>query len=171
MMETPACTHRQAMARSRNLRLRLLAGLHRNRIDRQLADGEDPFASEDRALRARQLTDLSKRHRLAQSLRRVVARAESRGAALLGAPVPVCREAVLPWREALLGLADRLERPEPVSACGVARAVILIEDGAGPLFDLGPEHSIEESVWWVADGLTVRPANTATPRPSGTPRA
>ena len=29
------------------------------------------------------------------------------------AAVPLCRRAVLPWRESLLGLAERLERPDP----------------------------------------------------------
>jgi hypothetical protein len=60
---------------------------------------------------------------------------------------------VLPWREALLGLAERLERPEPVNPCGVARALIVLRDGGGPLYVPEAARSVGESVWWIADGL------------------
>ena len=36
---------------------------------------------------------------------------------------------------------------------GVARALLLLTDGAGPLYSAGAERSLSEAVWWVADGL------------------
>lgn len=59
----------------------------------------------------------------------------------------------MPWREGLLGLADRLEQPVPVNPCGVARTLVLLSDGAGPLYNPAPERSIGEAIWWVVDGL------------------
>jgi hypothetical protein len=60
---------------------------------------------------------------------------------------------VLAWRQGLLGLAERLERPEPVNPCGVARALLLLTDGIGPLYDSGAARSIADAVWWIANGL------------------
>jgi hypothetical protein len=53
----------------------------------------------------------------------------------------------------LLGLADRLERQAPVNPCGVARTVVLLTDGDGPLYVPTPERSMADAIWWVADGL------------------
>ena len=56
-------------------------------------------------------------------------------------------------REALLGLAERLEQPVPTNPCGVARALVLLTNGAGPLQTRASERPIDEVIWWVADGL------------------
>ncbi len=73
------------------------------------------------------------------------------------------RPRVGPWRDALIGLAERLEQPAAVSVCGIARARQLLTDGTGPLYSPVSGSSLGEAVWWVADGmelddLTVRPA-------------
>jgi hypothetical protein len=136
----------QCPARGARLRLR------RGRLDRELAEGRAPEACGDRALRAGQLTEAVTRCRVARSLRGVVAKAK-RAPGGLGSAVPVCRSTVLAWREGLLGLADRLEQPGALSACGVARALDLLTDGTGPPYNPAPEHPIEELIWWVADGL------------------
>ena len=52
------------------------------------------------------------RRRLARSLRARVKDAEGSAAIRMSAAVPLCRRAVQPWRESLLGLAERLERPD-----------------------------------------------------------
>jgi hypothetical protein len=93
------------------------------------------------------------RRRLARSLRGAVAAADSPRAALLGSAVPVCREAVVSCREGLLGLADRLEAPAAINPCGVARTVVLLSDATGPLYNPAPERSLNDIVWWIADGL------------------
>ena len=135
---------------------RLRARLRRTRLDRELAEGRAPEVCEDHALRARQLTDPVARGRVACSLRGVVAKAE-RAPGGLGSAAPVCRGAVLAWREGLLGLADRLEQPGLVNACGVARALVLVTDGTGPLYNPAAERSLGELVWWVADGFAPCP--------------
>lgn len=89
-------------------------------------------------------------------MRRLVVDADAPRAAPSSA-APVCRTAVLPWREGLLGLADRLEQTDPVSPCGVARVLALLTDGAGPFYSPAPERSIGEALWWVADGLQLCP--------------
>lgn len=133
-------------------RLRLRVLRHRSRLDRELADGRAADVSVDRALRAQQLVDSRTRRGFARSLRRLVAAAE-RPPALIGSAVPVRRDAIQPWREGLLGLADRLERSGPINPCGVARVVALVTDGAGPFYNAGSERSIADAVWWAADGM------------------
>jgi hypothetical protein len=85
-------------------------------------------------------------------LRRVVAKAEDPRVAL-SSTVPVLRQAVLPCSEALLGLAERLEQPGPINPCGVARALLLLTDGTGPLYSRRPERPMGETIWWIIDGL------------------
>jgi hypothetical protein len=131
--------------------------LRRWRLDRELADGCAFEGSEDRALRARQLVDPVTCRQLARSLRRALAAADDPHLALRSPSVPASREALTSWREALLGLVDRLERPGPINPCGVARIRVLLTDGLGPLYNPDAEHSIAEAVWWVADGLQLCP--------------
>ena len=121
------------------LRLRLRVQLHKGRLDQQVAEGlgPDPVEAEDLALRARQLAGMRVRRRLARSLRARVKDAERLPAPRLSAAVPLSRRVVLSWREGLLGLAERLERPEPVNPCGVARVVVLLTDAMGPLYEPG----------------------------------
>jgi hypothetical protein len=132
---------------------RLRVHLHRGRLDRQLADGLAPEAFHDRALRATQLAGMPTRRQIARSLRRLVEHAEMPPGALLGSAVPVCRRSVLAWREALLGLAERLEQPVRLDPRGVARALVLLTDGGGPFYDARAQRSMSEAVWWIADGL------------------
>ena len=131
--------------------------LRRWRLDRELADGADGEISRELSLRGRQLADPRSARVLARSLRQVVAKAESRRAAQFGAGVPVARDAVTAWREALLGLAERLEEPALASPRGIARVQVLLTDGASPLYNPASERSIGEAVWWVADGLQLCP--------------
>ncbi|MGA2015106.1 MAG: hypothetical protein ABSH51_31885 [Solirubrobacteraceae bacterium] len=132
------------------IRVRVL--LHRWRLDRGLADGRVRDRPADRAWRARQLSDPATRRELACSLRRVVAEADRPTVGVLNA-VPVQRRAVARWREALLGIAELLERPLPVSAGGVARVAVLVSDGLGPLYNPRATRSLGDAVWWIADGL------------------
>jgi hypothetical protein len=141
------------------VRTRLRVQLHKGRLDQQLAEGFGPDPIEDRALRARQLTGMRARRRLARSLRARVNDAEKPAAPRFSAAVPVSRRAVLFWREGLIGLAERLERPEPVNPCGVARVLVLLTDGTGPLYNPGAADRMNEAVWWIADGLALDPGD------------
>ena len=141
------------MVKSMTAGLWLRVRLHRGRLDRELADGGDPAACAERGLRAKQLVAATTRRRLAHSLRGAVADADAPYAVVFYSAVPVCRRAVAPWREGLLGLADRLEHAETLNPCGVARVGVLLTDGAGPLYNPAAERRIDQMVWWVADGL------------------
>ena len=139
------------------LRARLRVRLARGRLDRELADARVRDTSEDHALRARQLATPAARRQLACSLRRVLADAEDPRTAMRGSTVPVLWDAVLPWREALYGLAERLEQTEPVNPLGLARMRVLLTDGMGPLYNRAYERSLREMVWWIVDGLQLCP--------------
>jgi len=139
------------------LRCRLRVQLHKGRLDRQLADGLGSDPIEDRALRAMQLVRMRYRRGLARSLRARVKEAERPGVARLSSAVPLSRRAVLPWKEGLLGLAERLEGPEPVNPCGVARILVLLTDGTGPLYNPRTASRMSDAVWWIVDGLALDP--------------
>jgi hypothetical protein len=108
-------------------------------------------------LSARQSADRAACAQLACSLRRVLADAEDARRAPLHSNAPVLWEAVTPWREALLGLAERLEQADPVNPLGLARMHLLLVDGMGPLYNSASERSLGEMVWWIADGLQPSP--------------
>ncbi len=67
--------------------------------------------------------------------------------------VPVSREAVTSWREGLLGVADAIEHSEQISACGVARALQMITDGTGPLYNPTDSRGLGTAIWAISDGL------------------
>ena len=141
------------MRHVQRLSKRLRVTLHRRRLDHELAVGLDPCELEDRALRATQLAGMPARRRTARALRGVVQEASHAPGGPFGPVIPVSRRTVLAWRQGLLGLADRLERPEPVNPCGVARALVLLTDVVGPLYEPGTSRSMGDAVWWIADGL------------------
>src|SRR5271157_1888097 len=132
---------------SRRVRLR------RERIDRDLADARMHNLSEEHTLRAAQLTSEANRRDIARSLREVVALAENPRAEWLGSTALLNRDVVLPSRDGLMGLVERLEQSGPVGPCGVARARLLAFDGMGPLYNPASERSMGEAISWVADGL------------------
>jgi hypothetical protein len=139
------------------LRRRLRVQLHKARLDEQVAEGFGPDPIEDRALRASQLAGMRVRRRLARSLRARIKDAERLPAPQLSAAVPLSRRVVLSWREGLLGLAERLERPDPVNPCGVARVLLLLTDAMGPLYEPGAAERMSDAVWWIADGFALDP--------------
>ena len=126
--------------------------MHRRRLDQELAAGTVIGDSTDRALRAEQLADPRARRRLAAALRQIVDETLDPRTGML-AVVPPARTAVLPWSEGLLGLAERIERPGPLAAQGLARATLLLSDGAGPLYHAGAEQPLGDAIWSVAEGL------------------
>lgn len=138
--------------RASQVSLRLRVRLHSRSLDRLLAEGNRPEESPELALRAVQLVSRRSRRTVARSLRSLVYEAEH-PAAVLHSAVPVCRRAVLPWREALLGLADRLRAPAEINPRGVARVMVVLGDGFGPLYNRAADRPLGDALWWVADGL------------------
>ena len=124
------------------LTVRARAAVRRAALDRQLAAGVDPTGRAELAFRAASLVRHRTRKGLARSLRLVVWEAEAGAWASRASPRPVRRAEVLGCREALLALTDRLERPEPAEAEGVAIVERLLSDLRSPLFAWAEPHTI-----------------------------
>jgi hypothetical protein len=145
--------------------LRLRVYLTRARLNRQIAAGCPCESTAALALRARQLTHRRTRQRVARSLRAIVeyvAYSERvRGRPPFSAVV-IDRAAVRDGREAMLGLAERLDDAGLVSPQGVALAQALLSDGvSSPLSNPRCGRTVIEAVWEVADALDADPP---TPR-------
>jgi hypothetical protein len=139
------------------LRVRLRTRLHARSLDRSLAAGHPPEERAERALRASQLTAPGTRRTLARSLRGAVAEAERASLRVLSPTIAPDPAPTWGWRQGLLGLAERLEQPRPVNPCGVARAKLLLSDGAGPLYNRRACESLEDAIWSIAEGLELEP--------------
>ena len=116
------------------LRARLAARWRPRRLDLALAGGVPPEANAALALRAQELTELTRRRSIADAFRVLVH--ESRvGAPIAPARIKPDRRRVAAATEELNALADTLADPGPVAATGVAQAWILLTDGTGPLYN------------------------------------
>ena len=129
----------------------LTAWWRRSALDRDLADGGDPRADSLLAYRARRLTTTRTRERIARGIESAVAEAERPWNGMRAA-VPVERKTVLGARPTLLALARALRTSAPVEAQGVALALRLLTDGAGPFFGSDP-RSIAEAASAAIAGL------------------
>jgi hypothetical protein len=99
--------------------VRLRVAVHRGELTRALAEGADPGATYELAVRGRQLTSQRYRRALARSLRRTIAEAHKLG--MTRAQIAVInRGAVLGAEDALVELIERLGSPNPVQARGMA---------------------------------------------------
>ena len=150
---TPRRRRRQSISQSAALRLRLKVFLSRGRLDREICAGCPHESSAPLALRAQQLTDPRMRERLARNLRGTVEYVEHVGSRRGISAVVTNRAAVWTGREALLGLAERLEATDPVTPKGVVLARALLTDGSSPLYNPYCERTVAEAVWEVADLL------------------
>jgi hypothetical protein len=148
-------------AQMRRACVRLRVRLRRGRIDRDLAEARVRDRSEEHTLRAAQLASEVIRRDVARLLREVIAAAENPRAEWLRSTALLNRDVVVPWLEGLMGLVERLEQSGPTGPCGVARALVLISDGMGPLYNPTSERSMLEAIWWIADGLDMSPSNEA----------
>jgi hypothetical protein len=142
------------IARRQRLRDRIAALTRSRRLDEALARGTPAETNAVLALRARRLIRAAYRRDLARTLRRLVREAESTsGASRLRVPAVGSRVAGAP--DALNELADGLAAPNPVSARGVAQAVILLSDGTGPLFNARCAENLRERAAAAAANLGV----------------
>jgi hypothetical protein len=114
---------------------RIRVRLRARALDRALAAGQPSEAAPAVALRARSLTELSKRAELARTLSRLIARARQASSGVSSSQVPLARRAVLSAADELARLAKELVTPGPVGAGGVAQVQLLISDGTGPLYN------------------------------------
>jgi hypothetical protein len=131
------------VARHPGWRDRLGARLHAWRLDRELAEGASPDASMALALRAQCLVRDSVRNDLAHSVEHILDEADA-AVTRRGRPLPtplgmrvgefLCADRVIAAAKELRAVAERLRRPGPVAAQGVARIALLVRDGTGPLY-------------------------------------
>lgn len=141
------------------LRAKVLAT--RGRLDRQISTGGPCEANEALVLRTSQLTCPANQRRIASNLRRVVDYAERHRARTATSAVLIEPRSVRDGRDAILGLAEWLERGEPVSPRGIVLVQGLLTDGFSPLFDSGCERSVVQAVCEIQDALA-QPAKRST---------
>jgi hypothetical protein len=118
---------------------RLAARLTPGHLDVALANGTPPETNAALALRARRLARLQRRRALAGTVRRIVGD-PGRGPLRAG---PI-RGRVSAASEELAALAGALAQPDPVSPRGVAQTVLLLTDGAGPLYNPASRASVAD---------------------------
>jgi hypothetical protein len=120
---------------------RLCARLAARRLDVALAAGASPDHSAALSLRAQTLVGAPCRARLARGLDALLRRAQEPRQPMFDPYAPLPRERVLACRAELGAIADALRGLAAVDAGGVAGAMLLITDGAGPLFGQGHDAS------------------------------
>jgi hypothetical protein len=112
-------------------------------LDRRLAEGADPAASPELALRARQLTSRRFRANLARSIYNLLDTAD-RPPTGVGSSIPVQRHDILAERGLLLGLAADLESSDELKPKGIALVERLITDGASPVYVSSAEGTLHD---------------------------
>ena len=139
--------------------LRLKVFLTRGKLDRKLAAGGSREATDELALRVRQLTDPGMRRQIAAELRGVVEYVDNRESGVAFSSVVIEPSAVMFGRESILGLAERIEAMDcPVRARGVVLARALLTEGISPLYNPYSEQTVSEAVFDVQDALGGPPA-------------
>lgn len=143
----------------RRLRIGLNARWHQVELDRRLAAGERPSASDELAARARQITAPRSRRRLAAGLAGVMRSARPRAPAWTAAARPNLPD-VVDARTVIAALDRRLRAPEPVAAQGVAMVQALLVDGNGLLYQPGRPGALDSR-------LRAAAAAMEPPKPAG----
>jgi hypothetical protein len=105
------------------------------RLDRALAEGADPASEPSLRERARRVTSLRMRRRVARALEEVEQ----------GPGIPVRHDAVVEAGDLLSELTTALRSRERVSARGVLLARRILTDGCGPLY---APNAPPAALWW-----------------------
>jgi hypothetical protein len=137
-------------------RERISTRLHAWRLDRALAEGASPDSTASLSLRAHSLISAATRRQLSRGIRRLLRDAERPAHASPGS-VPVCRREIMNAEPVLQELAERLIRPGPVDAMGVAQIQLLLRDGSSPVYSSSQAHALEQVVRAAIDALEARP--------------
>jgi hypothetical protein len=128
--------------------------LKRGRLDQQIVAGCPCGTSAAIAWRARQLSDPRTRQRHARNLRRIVAYADRIERRPPFSAVVIVPAAVRADREAILGLAERLEAADPVNPRGIVLVARFLTDGIdSPLHNARCTRTVAEAVWEISDAL------------------
>jgi hypothetical protein len=145
-------------ARNASLWDRIVARARSFTLDRELARGASPEASVRLALRAQRLTGMRERRMLAEGIRHLLD--STAGPDGTGRPagsarplVTVRRDQVRAAAPELEALADRLLRPAPVPARGMAQTSLLLHDGSGPVYRRGSAEDLPARVHQTVEAL------------------
>jgi hypothetical protein len=132
--------------------LRLRVALQRPELVRALAAGADPSASPELALCARRLTRARELRICVAGVERILRLATTppRG---LTVEAPVQRDAIVAARPFLLNLLERLRDAEHPRPAGVARTLLLLTDGCGPVYSPSPRGTLAAAAYRAADAL------------------
>jgi hypothetical protein len=132
--------------------VRLRVALDRIRLVEALAAGADPSGSPELALRARQITSPREIATCITGVERILRDAATppRG---LTAEAPLQREAILAARPFLLNLLAGLQETKRPRPAGVARTVLLLSDGCGPVYTPSPPGTLASRAYRAAQGL------------------
>jgi hypothetical protein len=132
------------------LRAKLRTAWNAAELDDALANGADPLASDELALRAAELVKPERRVQLAEALERVARQVAAGGPSPLPGPTILRREPIARNLGGLLALARRLRAQGLHCLRGLAMADRLIRYGDSPLYvALGPRelrYRIEETL-------------------------
>jgi hypothetical protein len=109
---------------------RVLARVFGASLDRQLAAGQAAESDRLLAARARHIVSLPRRRALARDWEHLLAVAQRAPAPA----VPLCRDRIAAAEPSIRELVSCLRVPLPVPAQGVAAAMVLLTDAAGPLY-------------------------------------
>lgn len=157
--DAPSSTFRDGDAAPRSpLRLRIRTALRRTELTRALADGAEPDARPELALRAAQLTSDRSRRALARTLGRTIAETY-KPAMTRSRAVIIRRDAVLDAEDAINTMIERLGSSKPVQAQGMALAErILTNADHSPLYNPGEPGSLGRAIKGATEALDVDPA-------------
>jgi hypothetical protein len=113
---------------------RVCLRVRRDELDRKLAAGADPQNHGDLGRRAEELAGAEERRRIARAIDRVID-------GVSGSSPPALRSVAAPGRPTvracvprLRAIAGRLRSDHAIPAAGVARAALLVDEPASPLF-------------------------------------
>ena len=145
-------------SRARSLGTQLRATVHHENLTRALAEGGDPKASDELALRARQLTSERNRRMLERSLRGVIA--EAHGRRMTHARAIIDRRAALDAEAAIMEMIERLGGPSPVQPQGMAllTRILTNADGSSPLYNASEPGTLRRMVRSATAALDVHAA-------------
>jgi hypothetical protein len=124
--------------------VRIAARILAPSLDNKLAQGADPVTSEILSTRAQQLASLSVRHSLAAGYLDLIDAARA-PLSPFSPVVPVVRRRVVESESLIRDIARALLGPIP-RVRGIAMAVSLLSDGAGPIFHPASESDLSDSL-------------------------
>ena len=160
--QTPAQPRRDGArgSHARSLRVHLRATVQRERLTQALAEGADPNASRELALRGQQLTGARNRRMLAHSLRALIA--EAHRPRRMQARAIIDRRAALDAEGAITEMIERLDSPIGVQPQGMAllTRILTNADGNSPLYNASEPGTLRRMIRSATAALDAQPARS-----------